>query len=277
LDRGSRFLYELVLNFLDRTESRMDFRGGPRHSRHCRKTRKVTLLGMDKEWLEVYVRETTAPTVIRSFLFAYFRIALADVHIDVEAPDRIPWKSGLCCWLAGWLLFDDAQVSQIDPATLYEHSTSGGDSDSDGDSDGDGDGDGFSVYLLFFARTDGGELQPLVLLPDLRAAIDCEQLSVRRATGLQVPDFANFANFARVKSIHVRVAYFVSVLCTDLALPATAFADSLHGLDSVYAVHFGAVAAVAAVPAAVSTNPACADLLASIFASVPAAALIEQL
>jgi hypothetical protein len=56
--------------------------------------------------------------------------------------------------------------------------------------------------------------------------------------------------------------------------PAAVFADSVHGLQGFYAADFGAVAAVAA---AVSANPACADLLASIVESVPAAALIEQL
>jgi hypothetical protein len=89
LDCGSRFLYEFVLNFLDRTESCMDFRAGPRHYRHCRKTRQVALLGADGEWLEVYVRETAATTAVRNFLFAHFHVALTDVHVDVEALDCI--------------------------------------------------------------------------------------------------------------------------------------------------------------------------------------------
>jgi ubiquitin C-terminal hydrolase len=70
----------------------------------------------------------------------------------------------------GWLLFDDAQVSQIDPATLYEHSTSGGDNDNDNDNDSDG----FSAYLLFFAQADGSESPPSTLPPDLRVMFDCE-------------------------------------------------------------------------------------------------------
>jgi hypothetical protein len=121
-DHGSRLLYELVLNFLDRTESHMDFRGDPRHHWHCRKMWQLALLGADGERLEIYVRETAAQMAVRNFLFAHFRVALADVHIDAEAPNRIRFR--VACQPSGHLFM--ALSGTLDPQHFYDRLASSG-------------------------------------------------------------------------------------------------------------------------------------------------------